>query len=60
MTVVWPSPTRTVVLARCVLIEMEPLAVGGFGDPLSTEICMITVFAAAGPLLVTDTVIVKS
>ena len=46
ITVVWPSPTRTVVFARCVLIETRPSGVVSPREPLSTEIFMITVPAA--------------
>jgi len=45
MTVVWPSPTRTVVFARWVLMDGTPPN-DSPTDPLSTEICMMTVWAA--------------
>ena len=47
MTVVWPSLTSTCVIARWVLIGgMLLIARLKSGEAFSSEICMITVFAA--------------
>ena len=47
MTEVWPSITRIVVIARCVLMGGMPLIARlKSGDEFSSTICMMTVFDA--------------